>query len=258
MAIHFDHAGQGEPVLLIQGTGVAGCAWKPQVEGLRDRFQLAWFDNPGIGESPGPPGDMGHMVAAAVEVLDAMGWDSAHVAGHSLGGVVAQRLVLDHPARVRSLALLSTLAQGKATLSFSPAAMWLQMRMLVGSQASRRRAFFEFVSTREPSEANIAELEAVFGRSLAALPPAARTQVRTLIGADYRSELGSVKVPAVVIGGEHDKPAPIEQSRILAELLGCPLHTFDSGHALPVERADEVNAVLRAFWDDASASSRVS
>lgn len=256
MAIHFEHAGQGDPVLLIQGTGIAGCAWKPQVDGLRDRFHLAWFDNPGIGESPGPPGDMSHMVAAAVEVLDAMGWDSAHVAGHSLGGVIAQRLVLDHPSRVRSIALLSTLAQGRATLSFSPGAMWLQMRMLIGSRASRRRAFFEFVSTREPTEAHIAALETVFGRSLAALPPAARAQVRALIGADYRSELGTVEVPAVVIGGEHDKPAPIEQSRLLAELLDCPLHTFDSGHALPVERPDEVNAVLRAFWSESSASSR--
>ncbi|MCR9163891.1 MAG: alpha/beta fold hydrolase [Nannocystaceae bacterium] len=248
MAVHFEHAGHGEPVLLIQGTGVAGCAWAPQVEGLRDSFELAWFDNPGVGKSPGPPGDMQHMVAAALEVLDALGWGAAHVAGHSLGGLVAQRLVLDHPDRVRSLALLNTLAQGRATLSFSPAAMWHQLRMLVGTHASRRRAFFEFVSTQAPTEANIAALEAVFGRSLAALPPAARDQVRTLIGADYRSELGSVKVPAVVIGATHDQPAPIEQSRLLAEGLGCPLHVFDGGHALPVERADEVNAVLREFW----------
>jgi pimeloyl-ACP methyl ester carboxylesterase len=248
MSVHFEHAGQGEPVLLIQGTGVAGCAWKPQVDGLRDSFQLAWFDNPGIGQSDGPPGDMATMVAAAVEVLDALGWSSAHVAGHSLGGVIAQRLVLDHPHRVRSIALLSTLAQGRATLSFAPGALWHQMKMLVGSHASRRRAFFEFVSTREPTEENIASLETVFGRSLADLPPAARAQVRALISADYRSELSAVTVPAVVIGGEHDKPAPIEQSRVLAKILNCPLHTFDSGHALPVERPEDVNAVLRAFW----------
>ncbi len=89
MTIHFEHEGQGQPVLLIQGVGVAGCGWRPQVEGLRDRFELAWFDNPGIGASDGPPGDMGRMVKAAVEVLDSMGWNSAHVAGHSLGGMVA-------------------------------------------------------------------------------------------------------------------------------------------------------------------------
>ena len=248
MAVHFESTGSGPAVLLIQGVGVAGCGWAPQVDGLRDGFSMAWFDNPGIGKSEGPPGDLERMVAAAVEVLDALGWGKAHVAGHSLGGVVAQRLALDHPERVRSLALLNTFARGSATLSFTPRAVWKQLRMLIGSQASRRRAFFEFVSEEEPTEANIARLESAFGRSLAALPAAARTQLRTLVGADHRDALRDLNLPAIVIGGIFDKPAPIEQSRLLAELLDCPLQTFESGHALPVERADEVNASLRGFW----------
>lgn len=251
MAIHYERAGRGPSVLLIQGVGVAGCGWQPQVEGLQDMFELAWFDNPGIGRSEGPPGDMARMVEAAIEVLDALDWPSAHVCGHSLGGVVAQRLAHDHPQRVRSLALLNTFAVGKATLSFSVAALWTQTRMFIGTRASRRRAFFEFVSTLPPTEENIAALEAAFGRSLADLPSAARAQLRTLVGADHRDWLSSLEQPAMVIGAEHDRPAPLAQSRMLAELLECPLHVFDTGHALPVERAEDVNGLLRAFWEDA-------
>ncbi len=250
--MHVEHAGTGAPVLLIQGVGVSGCGWAPQVRGLKDAFELAWFDNPGIGRSPGPPGDLEHMVGAALEVLDRLGWALAHVAGHSLGGVVAQRLALDHPSRVRSLALLNTFARGRATLSFSPGALWLQTRMFLGTQASRRRAFFEFVSTLPPTDENLDRLEAAFGRSLAALPSAARVQLRTLVAADHRAALPSLKLPAIVIGSTHDRPAPVAQSERLAELLGCPLHVFDAGHALPVERADEVNALLRAFWTEVS------
>ncbi|MCB9687119.1 MAG: alpha/beta fold hydrolase [Alphaproteobacteria bacterium] len=59
------------------------------------------------------------MVDEALAVLDALGWDAAHVAGHSLGGVVAQALALRAPERVRSLALLCAFAQGWTALPTS-------------------------------------------------------------------------------------------------------------------------------------------
>ena len=255
MSLHYETAGQGPPVLLIQGVGVAGCAWAPQVEALQDRFTLAWLDNPGIGRSEGPAGGLDRMAEAALEVLDALSWPAAQVAGHSLGGLVAQRLALAHPERVQSLALLSSFARGSATLSFSPLDLALQLRMVLGGQASRRRAFFEFTSAEEPTEENMAdELEAAFGRSLSALPPAAFRQVWTLLTTDHRSVLPRLQLPALVIGGTLDRAAPPAQSRLLAQLLGCPLHLFESGHALPVERPAEVNSLLGDFWTRSLAS----
>lgn len=250
-SIHFETAGSGPPVLMIQGVGVAGRGWTPQVATLKNAFELAWFDNPGLGRSAGPPGDLARMVDAALEVLDACGWASAHIVGHSLGGVIAQKLALDHPQRVRSLALLCTFAKGSATLSFSPESMWRQLRMALGTRASRRRAFYEFVSPRKPTERAMSRLEDVFGRSLADLPSVARAQVRVLLKADHREALSALRKPTVVIGGLHDRVAPIAQTRLLAQLLRCRHHELDGGHALTVEMAAQVNTLLRLFWQAA-------
>lgn len=249
--VHYQTAGTGPRVLMIQGTGVAGQGWMPQVAALQDAYTLAWFDNPGVGATPGPPGSIRDMADAAAQVLDELGWERAHVVGHSLGGVIALRLALDHPGRVRSLALLCTFARGRASLSFGPAALWRQVRMILGTVASRRRAFFELVSPRAMwgSEAGMAELERVFGRGLHELPPAAFAQVRALAGADLRPELPSLRhVPALVVTATEDRVAPLAQGPVLAHALGAELVEVTGGHAVTVQDAPRINALLRAFW----------
>src|SRR6478752_9737116 len=102
--------GNGPPVLLIQGVGVQGDAWMPQTDDLAADFTCVTFDNRGMGRSQ--PAAVAitveQMARDALAILDAAGIASAHVVGHSLGGVVALQLALSAPARVRSLALLCT------------------------------------------------------------------------------------------------------------------------------------------------------
>src|SRR4051812_8108625 len=99
--------GAGPPVLFIQGVGVHGDGWLPQVEAMSSRVRCLWFDNRGIGRgSPlSGPLTVEQMAKDARDVMAAHGVDSAHVVGHSLGGLVAQRLAIDSPGSVRSLSL---------------------------------------------------------------------------------------------------------------------------------------------------------
>jgi pimeloyl-ACP methyl ester carboxylesterase len=244
---HIHSAGRGPRVLLVQGTGIAGRAWSPQVEALSDAFELAWYDAPGMGDRPGSPGSVPDMAADARAVLDDLGWESAFVVGHSLGGVIAQQLALDAPARVRGLLLLCTFAQGRAALSLRPTTMWIQTRTSLGTAAMRRRAFYQLVShpALPVDEAHMAAIEEVFGRPLHALPPAAMAQVWALIRTDLSEHLGALDVPAVVISARHDLVAPPAQGRKLAEALGCPFEELDGGHALPIQQADLLNERLR-------------
>lgn len=87
--------------------------WRPQLEGLQDRFDLIAFDNRGMGGSEliGPL-TVEAMADDAAAILAAEGIARAHIAGHSLGGFVALQLALAAPSRVRSLALLCTFAHG--------------------------------------------------------------------------------------------------------------------------------------------------
>ena len=117
----------GEPLLLIMGLGLQMLFWPETFRGLLvDRgFRVARFDNRDVGASThltwlGMPSPLvfvtrrwngyrlADMAEDAVAVLDDLGWDSAHVVGVSLGGMIAQTVACRHPDRVRSLTSLSS------------------------------------------------------------------------------------------------------------------------------------------------------
>ena len=143
----YSRAGNGPPVLLIQGVGVVGNGWTPQVDGLRERFTLVSFDNRGIGASTTRDGRLTieDMAADALAIMDAEGIERFHVAGHSMGGVIAQALALRVPARVKSLAFLCTFVRGKDGSKITMPMLATALRMRIGTRAMRRNAFLELI-----------------------------------------------------------------------------------------------------------------
>src|SRR5436853_481233 len=81
--------GIGPPVVLIQGAGLHGEGWRPQVDELRARYCCLTFDNRGMGRSQPLEGRLSieQMTEDVLALMDAQGWESAHVVGHSMGGL---------------------------------------------------------------------------------------------------------------------------------------------------------------------------
>ena len=104
--------GQGEPLFLIHGIGARRATFAKLVEGLKDRFTCISYDLRGHGESPLPEGrfDLDDLVDDLEALRAKLGIDSAHFAGHSLGGMIGPRYALRYPDRVKSLGLWSTAA----------------------------------------------------------------------------------------------------------------------------------------------------
>ena len=86
--LRYTFAGNGSPLLLIQGVGVVAEGWRPQIDGLADRFTLIAFDNPGIGGSTmrGAALTIPDMAADALALMTAIGFERFHVAGTRWAG----------------------------------------------------------------------------------------------------------------------------------------------------------------------------
>lgn len=252
--LHYEVFGtKGPAVLLVQGCGVPGQGWGPQVEALARGHRVAVFDHRGIGKSGlGGPVTIAAMVGDATALLDALGWSSAHVVGHSMGGVVAQQLALDAPARVRSLSLLCTFWRGRDGARLTAWILWISLRLRIGTRAARRRAFIEMVMPRSllatcDVDAMAAAIGLVFGRDLADQPSIAMQQVKALGAHDASALLDRLSsIPTLVVSATEDRVAPKEQGRALAKAIAGARYVEieDAAHGVVIQKAEEINALL--------------
>lgn len=106
----FSIEGNGPPLILIHGVGAGRNTWARTLPLLTRYFTVVTYDLRGHGASPLPSGPFGldELVADLERVRQRAGIDRAHIAGHSLGGMIAAAYALKYPDRVLSLGLLST------------------------------------------------------------------------------------------------------------------------------------------------------
>jgi pimeloyl-ACP methyl ester carboxylesterase len=112
VTIAYDAVGEGEPVVLVCGCGQPAVAWHLSLVPALSAagYQVVTFDNRGVGpsSSPPPPYSVDDLVGDTLGLLDHLGLESVRVAGHSMGGWVAERLAIDHPDRVRGAVFMGS------------------------------------------------------------------------------------------------------------------------------------------------------
>lgn len=253
VSIAYQVVGVGPPIVFIQGVGVPASGWKPQLDGLGDRCRCASIDNRGIGTSSAAPGELSisQMASDVLAVMDALGWSSAHIVGHSVGGLVAQEIALSARPRVRSLTLMCTFLRGPQAARMEPWIVWTGLRTYVGTRRMRRRAFLEIVLSPEERrvrdlDAEAARLASLFGRDLAHASPMAMRQLRAAAKYDASGRLASLAgLPTLVLSGTHDRLAPGAYGRALAAAIpGAIYREADAAHGLPLTRPQEINDLL--------------
>lgn len=257
-SLQYFRAGSGPPVLLIQGVGAIGEAWRPQIDALADRFSLVWFDNRGIGGSQVRDGrvTIEDMAADALAIMDAEGVETFHLAGHSMGGVIAQAVALRAPERVKSLAFLCTFARGQDGATLSLPMMVTALRMRVGTRAMRRNAFLELIMPGRYLNATdrvalAARLHPLFGHDLAEQPAIVMTQLRAMSKYDARPSLSRLSnIPTLVVAATEDRIAKPEFGRALAAAIPGAKYVEleDAGHGVPIHRPEEINQLLAEHW----------
>jgi 3-oxoadipate enol-lactonase len=239
----FERQGTGERLLMIGGTG--GDLRRPETRfdgPLTRHFDVLRYDQRGMGQSPKGDGPftMADYADDAARLMDTQGWDAAHVIGISFGGMVAQELVLRHPAKVRRLVLCCTAPGGAGGSSFAyhalPAMAQDEMAALKVRISDTRR-------DEAWAKANQAQYRML--REMAAADPyahepghaeGAARQLAARAGHDCWDRLASISRPVLVAGGRHDGIAPPQVVTALAgRIPGAQLRFFEGGHLFMLE-----------------------
>ena len=211
----------------------------------------------------GAPITIEQMAEDARVLMDTQGWQSAHVVGHSMGGLIAQHLAISQPARVRSLALLCTFARGKEATGLRRDIFWVGLRTFIGMRRMRRRAFLEMVFPRDylrtvDRDALAEQLAPLFGHDLADHPPVMKHQLTAMSRYDATPNLAKLaKIPTLVVSARHDLIArPSAGKAIAAGIRGARYVEFpNAAHGATIQCAKEINHLLREHFAAADSTS---
>jgi 3-oxoadipate enol-lactonase len=247
--LFYETAGDGDPLLLIMGLGADSRGWGMQAPVFATSHRVIMFDNRGVGRSSVAPGPYTtkQMARDALAVLDAVEVERAHVLGVSLGGAIAQELVLAAPERVRSLALGSTWA-GPSTWRSRLREMQLGVLRTSGVEALvKARILFIFTP---PVFEKAPDLMDLIEKTMAETPLEGYLhQLDAAEAHDARDRLGKVTTPTLVLTGERDILVPPELTVEVASLIsGAELVTFETAHAIQFEESTRFNEIVLSFF----------
>ncbi len=233
----------GLPLLLLQHfTGTRDNWDSALTDALAGERELILFDNAGIGRSSGSvPTTVDGMAKHVAAFLDGLGVETCDVLGFSLGGMVAQQMVLNRPAICRRLILVGTAPRGGEDimhLEKPRLATHLQDPSNTGDGVLQK-IFFTLTPNGQAAGAlcvaGLAErtedLDGVSGPAVANAQMAAFRDWERVIGQRF-AELRTIRHPTLVVNGVHDEMIPVVNSYHLVENLpNAVLLTYpDAGH----------------------------
>ena len=249
MKIAYRRQGRGPAVLLIHGVGGDASNWDAIVPHLAQRFDVIAMDLRGHGRSESITGplDAHDLARDARQVLDECGVERAAVVGFSLGGAVAMALTLDAHQRVGRLAVIGTVC-GRTPQEQARALERVHDCRQHGhggiAESNRERWFTDEFRRAHPDvvERRVAQVKACDGISYLHAFTAFCTS-------DFVERLGEIKVPTLIIAGEHDVAATPRMAHLMAERIAdAQAHVLPGlRHSLLIEAGPRVTELLESF-----------
>jgi 3-oxoadipate enol-lactonase len=244
--VFYDERGTGHALLLLMGLGARRVGWLKQIEPFSARYRVINMDNRDAGDSalgtgPYTIADMAEDVAGVIQNLEL---GTAHVAGISMGGMIAQELAIRHPDLVDKLVLVSTTAGGPTSVNAEPEIAAL----LVDSEADiekRVRRTYTLIAGEGYMAAHPEDLDQIVKFSIEK-PMSDESYQRQLMACmdHFRQgtaeRLSQITAPTLIIHGEYDPMIPYENGKYLAaHIQGARLSSYPGVGHLPIIEAPE-------------------
>lgn len=256
----YETHGSGEPLVLISGIGYDRWQWHKMAPGLAEHFRVIVFDNRGVGQTAKPAGPYTAQLLAddTAGLIQALGFERAHILGHSMGGFIAQALALSHPAKIGKLILAATNFGGPHHIPITPEAMAV-LTDVKSDPVMRFKNGLGVSTAPGYAEKNPGMIEAWLAwRMQNPIDPAAY-QAQLAIGLGLLSEeacfehkLKNIAAPTLILFGAHDKVVPPGNAELLArEIPRSALELLpDAGHFFPIETPEAANAAVIQFLNE--------
>ncbi len=247
----YSDEGQGHPIVFLHAFPLNRSMWEPQVEALKNQFRVITIDLRGHGESDAPMWryTLEQFADDTIALLQHLAIPQATFVGLSMGGYILFVLYRNYPEYVRALVLADTRAEadtpeGKAT------------RVSMAQVAYRRgvSAIADLMLSKLLSPTGMEhnhELKSKLRTMISG------NQMSGIIGdlmameerPDARPLLPTIRVPTLVVVGEHDSPSPPAEMKKMADQI--PMAQFEyipqAGHLSNMENPHHFNAILKNF-----------
>jgi 3-oxoadipate enol-lactonase len=248
-------AGRGETLILIHGLADDHRAWRRTLPDLMLHYRVVMYDLRGHGGTSlgQPEGTLTQLGADLASLMDATGVDGAHIAGFSLGGTIAMRMAIDHPAKVRGLVLVATSSRvGRA------AADWYQQRVdMVKRNDPELRATLDRDAADVYAESASELPDGLLIRRQSTADPHgygnACAAMAALNAAPLDPELSRISAPTLIVASELDRHCPPKAAQIIAAgIKGAAARVRleiipGAGHPIPVEKPGELAGSMNSF-----------
>lgn len=257
--IAYRAAGTGPPLVLLHGGWSDSRDWRPQLDGLADRFEVIAWDTPGCGQSSDPPArfslsDYADVLAGLLHTLDLA---PVHLCGLSWGGGLAIEIYHHHPHLVRTMILAGAYAGWAGSLPANVVQQRLQRALTEADQPPEQwvDSYLPGFFAGPVPEALLDEVKAIMSD---ARPAGIKPMLTAFADADLRHVLPTIEVPTLLLYGEHDTRSPVDIAEELhrnipdSQLVVLP----DIGHMANLEAPDAFNTAVREFLLSAEARTR--
>jgi len=251
--------GSGYPLIMIMGYGSTMNLWEPRlIDKLATRFKVIIFDNRGMGKTSAGTGafSIEQLADDAAGLMDALNIRQAHVLGWSMGSLIAQELILRHPAKVGKLVLHAAHCDPGM---FPPAPEVIQrMTDTSGTPLERGMRLIGVLFPENWLRSNGTRVKEIFYRPMGKTPEDIVARQAMAIGAwkGTSDRLGVIRNSVLLITGAEDILVPPENARYLAEKIpDAQLVLVEkSGHGLMFQEPDLFCEKIFAFLEPSTNS----
>lgn len=242
--------GRGQETLIcLHGVGSYKEAWDGVVRNLDDRFTTLTFDLRGHGNSTRIRGhyEIDDFVGETMALADHLGFERFHLAGFSLGGLIAQRMALTNPQRIRRLVLLSTVA-GRDEEERQQVLSRLEA-LKAGDAGSHYNASLSRWLTEEFQERNPEQIRMLRRRNAENDPQCYAAAYRVLAETDFGGILDQIRCPTLIATGSDDVGSnPRMAHHMHSSIVGSELRILPRlRHSILVEAPELVAGLMNEF-----------